>query len=54
MTKSVVIKNSTKSGKKLMAVFTKDKNLDHDHNIDGYNVRCILCTRCNHSCNEIE
>ena len=32
---------------------TKDKNLDHDHNIDGYNVRSILCTRCNHSCNEI-
>jgi len=32
---------------------TKDKSLDHDHNIEGYNVRAILCTRCNHSANEV-
>ena len=42
MTKSVVIKNSTKSGKKLMAVFTRDGRTKTIHfgakNMDDYTI----------------
>ena len=30
-----------------------DKCLDHNHDIDGYNIRGILCSKCNHYTNEI-
>jgi len=30
-----------------------DKCLDHDHHIDGYNIRGILCQKCNNIRNEI-
>tara|TARA_R100000935_G_C2770352_1_gene137400 strand:- start:480 stop:791 length:312 start_codon:yes stop_codon:yes gene_type:complete len=34
-------------------VVSKDKCLDHDHHLDGYNIRGILCQRCNHRANEL-
>tara|TARA_R100000935_G_C2684957_1_gene104202 strand:+ start:54 stop:461 length:408 start_codon:yes stop_codon:yes gene_type:complete len=30
-----------------------DKCLDHDHHLDGYNIRGILCKKCNHHTNEL-
>ena len=30
-----------------------DKCLDHDHHLEGYNVRSILCRKCNCHFNEI-
>ncbi len=30
-----------------------DKCLDHDHELQGYNIRGILCQKCNNSSNEI-
>ena len=32
---------------------SKDKCLDHDHHLDGYNIRGILCQRCNNHYNSI-
>lgn len=30
-----------------------DKCLDHDHHLDGYNIRGILCKKCNNFRNEL-
>ena len=34
-------------------VKSKDKCLDHDHHLEGYNVRAILCSKCNNHRNEL-
>ena len=34
-------------------VKSNDKCLDHDHHLEGYNVRGVLCKKCNHRANEI-
>ena len=34
-------------------VESSDKCLDHDHHLEGYNVRGVLCQKCNHYQNEI-
>ena len=34
-------------------VESNDKCLDHDHELQGYNVRAILCKKCNNYYNEI-
>jgi len=32
---------------------TRDKCLDHDHHLEGYNIRGILCQKCNNVSNEL-
>ena len=32
---------------------SKDKCLDHHHHLEGYNIRGILCNRCNYYKNEL-
>ena len=34
-------------------VHSNDKCLDHDHDLEGYNVRSILCKKCNNVVNEL-